>query len=131
MDGALMLPGAIALCGDYKNVTLPVVIIAGDGDKVVFKRRSERLRDSIRGSVLQVVKGAIAFRARTEKPSGAHGPPSRAAAGGPGGLSDEAIATVLEESGRRAEFNFHQHGRLLGAGRFIPTPDPGTNSFLR
>jgi pimeloyl-ACP methyl ester carboxylesterase len=39
-------------------LTLPVVIIAGDGDKVVFKRRSEQLRASIPGSVLQIVKGA-------------------------------------------------------------------------
>ncbi len=58
MDGALMVPGALALRGGYKDLSLPVVVIAGDGDKVVFKRRSEQLRDSIRGSVLQVVKGA-------------------------------------------------------------------------
>lgn len=58
VDGALMIPGALALRGDYKELTLPVVIIAGDGDKIVFKRRSEQLRDSIRGSVLQIVKGA-------------------------------------------------------------------------
>jgi pimeloyl-ACP methyl ester carboxylesterase len=58
MDGALMIPGALALRGDYKDLTLPVIIIAGDGDKIVFKRRSEQLRDSIPGSVLQIVKGA-------------------------------------------------------------------------
>ena len=58
VDGALMIPGAAALRRGYKNLTLPVVIIAGDGDKVVFKRRSEQLRDSIPGSVLQIVKGA-------------------------------------------------------------------------
>ena len=58
MDGTLMIPGALALRGHYKDLTLPVVIIAGDGDKIVFKRRSERLAASIRGSVLQVVKGA-------------------------------------------------------------------------
>jgi pimeloyl-ACP methyl ester carboxylesterase len=58
MDGALMIPRALALRGDYKNLTLPVIIIAGDGDKIVFKRRSEQLRDSIPGSVLQIVKGA-------------------------------------------------------------------------
>jgi pimeloyl-ACP methyl ester carboxylesterase len=58
MDGALMLPGALALRKDYEDLTLPVVIIAGDGDKVVFKRRSEQLADSIPGSVLQIVKGA-------------------------------------------------------------------------
>jgi pimeloyl-ACP methyl ester carboxylesterase len=58
VDGALMIPGALALRGDYKDLTLPVVIMAGDGDRIVFKRRSEQLRDSIRGSVLQIVKGA-------------------------------------------------------------------------
>jgi pimeloyl-ACP methyl ester carboxylesterase len=58
MDGALMIPGAVALREGYKELTLPVVIIAGDGDKVVFKRRSERLQHSISGSVLQIIKGA-------------------------------------------------------------------------
>ena len=58
VDGALMIPGALALRGDYKDLTLPVVIIAGEGDKVVFKRRSEHLAAEIRGSVLQVVEGA-------------------------------------------------------------------------
>lgn len=58
MDGALMIPGALALRGGYTDLTLPVIIIAGDGDKVVFKRRSEQLRDSIPGSMLQIVKGA-------------------------------------------------------------------------
>jgi pimeloyl-ACP methyl ester carboxylesterase len=58
MDGALMIPGALALRRKYKDLTLPVAIIAGDGDKVVFKRRSEQLRDSIPGSVLQIVNGA-------------------------------------------------------------------------
>src|SRR3954464_5048556 len=58
MDGALMIPGALALRRHYKDLILPVVIIAGDGDRVVFKRRAEQLRDRIRGSVLQIVKGA-------------------------------------------------------------------------
>jgi pimeloyl-ACP methyl ester carboxylesterase len=58
MDGALMIPGAGALRENYKDLNLPVIIIAGDGDKIVFKRRSEQLRDSIPGSVLQIVKGA-------------------------------------------------------------------------
>jgi pimeloyl-ACP methyl ester carboxylesterase len=57
-DGVLMIQGALALRGDYKNLTLPVVIIAGDRDKVVFKRRSEQLAASIQGSVLRIVKGA-------------------------------------------------------------------------
>ncbi len=58
VEGALMIPGALALREGYKDLTLPVVIIAGDGDKVVFKRRSEQLRDSIPGSVLLIVRGA-------------------------------------------------------------------------
>jgi pimeloyl-ACP methyl ester carboxylesterase len=58
VDGALMIPGALNLRRHYKNMTLPVVIIAGDGDKIVFKRRSEQLRDSIPGSRLEIVKGA-------------------------------------------------------------------------
>ena len=58
MDGALMIPGALALRRDYKDLTLPVAIIAGDGDKIVFKRRSEQLRDTIPGSLLQIVEHA-------------------------------------------------------------------------
>ncbi len=58
VDGALMIPGALALRREYKDLTLPVVIIAGEGDKVVFRRRSEHLAAEIRGSVLQIVKGA-------------------------------------------------------------------------
>jgi pimeloyl-ACP methyl ester carboxylesterase len=58
VEGALMIPGALALRWRYKDLTLPVVIIAGDGDKIVFKRRSEQLRESIPGSVLLIVKGA-------------------------------------------------------------------------
>jgi pimeloyl-ACP methyl ester carboxylesterase len=58
VDGALMIPEALALRRHYKDLTLPVVIIAGLDDRVVFKRRAERLRDSIRGSVLRIVQGA-------------------------------------------------------------------------
>jgi pimeloyl-ACP methyl ester carboxylesterase len=58
VDGVLMIQGALALRDDYKNLTLPVVIIAGDGDKVVFKRRSEQLAMAIKGSDLQIIKGA-------------------------------------------------------------------------
>jgi pimeloyl-ACP methyl ester carboxylesterase len=57
-DGALMIPSALGLRGAYKALTLPVVIIAGDGDKVVFKRRSEQLHQSIPGSMLEIIEGA-------------------------------------------------------------------------
>ena len=52
-DGALMIPGALALRGGYKDLTLPVTIIAGEGDNVVFKKRSEQLAANIPGSMLQ------------------------------------------------------------------------------
>src|SRR6195952_5353619 len=58
IDGALMIPGALGLRRHYKDMTLPVVIIAGDGDKVVFKRRSRQLRDRILGSELEIANGA-------------------------------------------------------------------------
>lgn len=57
-DGALMIPGALALRDHYQDLTLPVIIVAGEGDKVVFKRRAEQLRAAIRGSVLYVIQGA-------------------------------------------------------------------------
>ena len=57
-DGAFMIPGAVALRHRYKDLTLPTVIIAGDGDKVVFRRSAERLAARIPGSVLQIVEGA-------------------------------------------------------------------------
>ncbi|WP_424134953.1 alpha/beta fold hydrolase [Roseomonas chloroacetimidivorans] len=58
MDGALMIPGALGLRRGYKDLSMPVVIIAGDGDKVVFKRSAERLHAEIKGSDLQIVSGA-------------------------------------------------------------------------
>ena len=53
-----MIPGALALRGDYTTLTLPVVIIAGEADKVVFKRRSEQLAASIRGGTVRIIKDA-------------------------------------------------------------------------
>ena len=58
VDGALMIPGALDLRGHYKDLKLPVTIIAGDGDKIVFKRRSKKLHRHIPGSKLQVIRGA-------------------------------------------------------------------------
>lgn len=57
-DGVLMIPGAIALQDHYEKLTLPVAIMAGKGDKVVFKRRAEQLAAVIKGSVLLVIPGA-------------------------------------------------------------------------
>jgi len=58
VDGVLMIPGAIDLRDYYNDLAMPVIIIAGAGDKIVFKQRSERLHKSVPGSVLQVIKGA-------------------------------------------------------------------------
>lgn len=94
-DGALMIPGALALRRNYKDLALPVVIIAGEGDRIVFKRRSEQLRDSIPGSELQIVKGAghmvhhlaahqVAQAVeRVDEASRAHTPSGQAVASGP------------------------------------------------
>jgi len=58
MDGALMIPGALALRGDYEELSMPVFIIAGDSDKVVFPKGARRLHSHIPGSSLRIVEGA-------------------------------------------------------------------------
>jgi pimeloyl-ACP methyl ester carboxylesterase len=58
VDGALMIPGVLGLRDHYKELSMLVVIMAGDGDKIVFMRRAKQLRANIKGSVLHVVKGA-------------------------------------------------------------------------
>ena len=58
IDGALMIPGALRLRRRYDELSMPVLIMAGSGDKIVFKRNAERLQASIPGSVLQVIEGA-------------------------------------------------------------------------
>lgn len=57
-DGALMIPGALALRGRYRELTLPVIIIAGESDRVVFKKMSEKLAKAIPGSTLHVIEHA-------------------------------------------------------------------------
>jgi pimeloyl-ACP methyl ester carboxylesterase len=83
-DGALMIPGALALRDHYKDLALPVVIMAGEGDKVVFKRRAEQLKAAVKGSVLYVVQGAghmIHYQATRQV--------------------TEAVEAVVEQSSRR------------------------------
>jgi pimeloyl-ACP methyl ester carboxylesterase len=58
VDGALMIPGALSLRRHYHELSMPVVIMAGEGDKVVFARRAKQLQASIPGSVLRVVEDA-------------------------------------------------------------------------
>ena len=62
-DGALMIPGALALRDHYKDLSLPVVIMAGEGDKVVFKRRAEQLSAAVKSQ-----------RAHYRSGGGSHGP---------------------------------------------------------
>ncbi len=58
VDGALMIPGALGLRRRYTDLRMPVLILAGDGDKVVWKRSAERLHATIPGSALRIVEGA-------------------------------------------------------------------------
>jgi pimeloyl-ACP methyl ester carboxylesterase len=58
MDGGQMITSALALRNQYELLTLPVTIIAGAGDRVVWKRMSERLAAVIAHSVLQIIEGA-------------------------------------------------------------------------
>lgn len=66
VDGALMVPSVMHL--RYGELAMPVVIMAGHGDKVVGNRQAERLQAAIPGSVLHIVEGVghmvhhIAFR---------------------------------------------------------------------
>ncbi len=57
MDGVAMVPSAMELSERYGDLSLPVVIMAGKGDKVVGQRQPERLHAAIPGSVLRIVEG--------------------------------------------------------------------------
>lgn len=57
-DTALMVPSAAMMEHRYEDVTVPVAIVAGAGDKVVKPVQSERLADEIPGSELLVIDGA-------------------------------------------------------------------------
>ncbi|SDB73026.1 Pimeloyl-ACP methyl ester carboxylesterase [Belnapia rosea] len=54
-DGALMIAGALQLRDDYATLPMPVAILAGEGDKVVFAKRARRLHAEIPGSTLEVL----------------------------------------------------------------------------
>ena len=58
MDGALMIPGAVTLRDRYRTFRLPVTIMAGAGDKVVFKRMAGWLAEAIPGSQSHIVENA-------------------------------------------------------------------------
>ena len=58
VDGTMMVPSAMGLRAHYGGLSLPVAIMAGDGDKIVSYRLAERLRAAIPGSSLRIIKGA-------------------------------------------------------------------------
>jgi pimeloyl-ACP methyl ester carboxylesterase len=58
VDATLMIPGALSLRDYYKNLAVPVIIMAGEGDKIVFKRSARLLHAIIPGSVLHIIGGA-------------------------------------------------------------------------
>lgn len=57
-EAALTIPSVAAMAHRYKDVRIPVAIVAGAGDKVVSPKQSERLADEIPESQLLVVPGA-------------------------------------------------------------------------
>jgi len=57
-EGALMVPAAIALRGRYQELTMPVTIMAGSGDRIASaKRQSSRLSEQIAQSELHILPG--------------------------------------------------------------------------
>ncbi len=58
VDGTWMVPSAMSLAPRYGELSLPVTIMAGDGDKIVSHRLAERLHGAILGSTLRIVRGA-------------------------------------------------------------------------
>jgi pimeloyl-ACP methyl ester carboxylesterase len=58
VDGTWMVPSAMSLQSHYGALTLPVTIMAGDGDKIVSHRLAERLHTAVPGSTLRIVEGA-------------------------------------------------------------------------
>jgi pimeloyl-ACP methyl ester carboxylesterase len=58
VDGTFMVPSAMSLRARYGELSLPVTIMAGDGDKIVSHQLSERLQPTISGSTLLIVEGA-------------------------------------------------------------------------
>ena len=100
-DGALMMSDAAGLSARYGELSMPVAIVAGSGDKVVGPEHAERLREAVPDATLRTVEGAghmvhhvatqqiveaIEEVAKRSEPAPAGGTSAaRAAAHGPGG----------------------------------------------
>jgi pimeloyl-ACP methyl ester carboxylesterase len=57
-ESALMIPDAFAFQGDYSQLTMPVVIIAGTKDRLINIEQSARLHGEIKQSIFHRVPGA-------------------------------------------------------------------------
>ena len=58
-ETAMMIPGAMQMSDRYGELTMPVTVLAGDGDKIVdTAMQSGRLHEVLPQSTLQVVPGA-------------------------------------------------------------------------
>jgi pimeloyl-ACP methyl ester carboxylesterase len=57
-DTALMIPAAAELGGRYRELSMPVAIMAGTDDGIVdVGRQSQRLHDEVPGSELRLIPG--------------------------------------------------------------------------
>jgi len=57
-ESALMIPDAFAFCGDYAALKMPVVIIAGEEDRLIdINKQSARLHRDVKQSTLHRVPG--------------------------------------------------------------------------
>jgi pimeloyl-ACP methyl ester carboxylesterase len=56
-DGAMMIPSVLQLRGSFGALRMPVAILAGAGDRVVFARNAERLHRCLPDSTLRVLEG--------------------------------------------------------------------------
>jgi pimeloyl-ACP methyl ester carboxylesterase len=58
-ESALLIPGAFSLAGEYASLRMPVVIIAGDQDRLIdIEKQSARLHQDVRQSKFRPVTNA-------------------------------------------------------------------------
>ena len=57
LDGMTMIPSVIAMEPSYGSLKLPVTIVAGAEDKIVFKRNSQKLYSNVPHSILKIMEG--------------------------------------------------------------------------
>ena len=88
-DGALMMSDAKELSARYGELSMPVAIVAGNGDKVVSPDHAERLRGAVPDATLRIVEGAghMVHHVATEQVVEAIEEVARRAGAGLGGAS--------------------------------------------